>query len=448
MKTNQKERIIILGAGFAGLKLARSLQKSDYEIFLIDKHNYHQFQPLLYQVATARLEPSSVSFPLRKVFQNDDNVHIRLAEVKRIDVDNKKVVLDHFSMSYDKLVIALGSDTNYFGNNALEENTMPMKSTQEALALRNRILLTFEHAFCTPEQDLEALMNFVVVGGGPTGVELSGALAEMKKYILPKDYPDMDFSKLRIHLVEGTDATLRTMSENAQKYSEKYLRELGVEIHLNTIVKSYDGHTLSFADGRSLKTDNVIWAAGVTGVRIPGMPEEVLVRGNRIRVDRFGQVLGLKDVYAVGDIAYMETPDYPKGHPQLANVATNQALHLAGNLKRKNRGKPMIPFEYKDKGSMATVGKRKAVVDLPRFKFHGRFAWITWMAVHFWLILSVRNKVVIFINWISEYFNNDSTLRIIMRANYSKAKINLLRHRKAQTVQEGHMAYLEEVVES
>src|SRR5690606_35274887 len=210
-------------------------------------------------------------------------------------------------MKYDKLFIALGRDTNDVGNNELEEYSMPMKSTQEALALRNRILLTFEHAFCTPREDKEALMNLVIVGGGPTGVELSGALAEMKKYILPKDYPDMDFSKLRIHLVEGTDATLRTMSENAQKYSEKYLRELGVEIHLNTIVKSYDGHTLSFADGRSLKTDNVIWAAGVTGVRIPGMPEEVLVRGNRIRVDRFGQVLGLKDVYAVGDIAYMET---------------------------------------------------------------------------------------------------------------------------------------------
>lgn len=446
MGTDHKQKILILGAGFAGLKLARHLQRSDYDIFLIDKHNYHQFQPLLYQVATARLEPSNVSFPLRKVFQKIPNVHIRLAEVKYIDTINKQVHLDHFTMDYDKLVVALGCDTNYFGNTDLEKYSMPMKSTQEALALRNRILLTFEHAFCTPEEHQESLMNFVVVGGGPTGVELSGALAEMKKYILPKDYPDMDFSKLRIHLVEGTDATLRSMSENAQKYSEKYLRELGVEVHLNKMVKNYDGETLTFTDGTFLKTDNVIWAAGVTGVPVPGIPEESVVRGKRIRVDRFHRVDGLEDVYALGDIAYMETPEYPTGHPQLANVATSQARNLANNLLSELKGRDLTPYEYVDKGSMATVGKRKAVVDLPRLKFHGRFAWITWMLVHFWLILSVRNKVVVFINWISEYFNNDSTLRIIMRANYSKAKLNLLRHRKVQTVQEEHGAHLEEVV--
>lgn len=448
MSTGHKQRILILGAGFAGLKLARNLQKSDYDIFLIDKHNYHQFQPLLYQVATARLEPSSVSFPLRKVFQNNSNIHIRLAEVKEIDTQNKQVILDHFNMKYDKLVIALGCDTNYFGNRELEENSMPMKSTQEALALRNRILLTFEHAFCTPPEEKEALMNLVIVGGGPTGVELSGALAEMKKYILPKDYPDMDFSKLKIHLVEGTDATLRAMSENAQKYSEQYLNELGVEIHLNKIVKAYDGKILEFDDGGMLKTDNVIWAAGVTGIRIPGLPEESIVRGNRILVDRYSRVRGVEDVYAVGDIAYMETPDYPGGHPQLANVATNQAINLAGNLIRQQKGQELVPFEYVNKGTMATVGKRKAVVDLPRLKFHGRFAWVTWMVVHFWLILSVRNKMVIFINWISEYFNNDSTLRIIMRANYSKAKINLLGHQKPQTVKQVHAADLEEMVKS
>ncbi len=446
MNNGQKERIVILGGGFAGLKLARKLQKSNYDIFLIDKHNYHQFQPLLYQVATARLEPSSVSFPLRKVFQNNSNIHIRMAEVREIDTRNKLVVLDHFNMKYDKLVIALGCDTNYFGNKELEEYSMPMKSTQEALALRNRILLTFEHAFCTPPEDKEALMNLVVVGGGPTGVELSGALAEMKKYILPKDYPDMDFTKLRIHLVEGTDATLRAMSENAQKYSEKYLKELGVEIHLNKIVKTYDGKTLEFSDGEKLITDNVIWAAGVTGVPVPGLPSESIVRGNRILVDRFSQVQGVEDVYAVGDIAYMETPDYPHGHPQLANVATNQAINLAGNLIRQQKGQELVQFEYVNKGTMATVGKRKAVVDLPRVRFHGRFAWVTWMVVHFWLILSVRNKVVIFINWISEYFNNDSTLRIILRANYSKAKINLLGHQKPQAVEKVRAADLEEVV--
>lgn len=422
---DKKKRVVILGAGFAGLKLARDLQKSNYEIYLIDKHNYHQFQPLLYQVATARLEPSSVSFPLRRIFQNDKNVHIRLSEVERVDLEKKLVETEHFNLHYDKLVVALGCDTNYFGNEELEKFSMPMKSSQEALALRNRILLTFEYAFNAPKEDHEGLMNFVVVGGGPTGVELSGALAEMKKYILPKDYPDMDFSQLRIHLVEGTDATLRTMSENAQKYSEKYLKELGVTVHLNKMVKSYDGNKLLFNDDSSLETDNVIWAAGVKGIRIPGLRDDLIAKGNRIKVDCFNQVQGVTDVYAIGDIAFMETEIYPHGHPQLANVATNQAAHLAENLNRIEQGEEMKPFEYINKGTMATVGKRKAVVDLPNWKFQGRFAWITWMIVHFWLILSVRNKLVIFINWISNYFNNDSTLRIIMRANYSKASLNL-----------------------
>lgn len=426
MKSNTKERIVILGAGFAGLKLARKLRKSDYEIFLIDKFNYHQFQPLLYQVATARLEPSSVSFPLRKVFQKDENVHIRLAEVKRVDPAEKRIYTDHFSLGYDKLVIAMGADTNYFGNAELEEYSMPMKSTVEALALRNRILLTFERTFCTPKKDHSALMNFVVVGGGPTGVELSGALAEMKKYILPKDYPDMNFDDLKIRLVEGTGATLGAMSEKSQKYSEKYLRELGVEVHLNKMVESYDGHNLIFTDGDRMETNNVIWAAGVTGVPVPGLPQEVMAKGNRIRVNRYNKVEGMSDVYAIGDIAYMETPKYPNGHPQVANVAINQATNLGNNLIKHLKGKSIVPFEYKDKGSMATVGKRKAVVDLPNLKFKGRFAWVTWMLVHFWLILSVRNKLIIFVNWVTDYFQNDSTLRIIIRANRSKTdqKIN------------------------
>lgn len=426
MKSDKKERVVILGAGFAGLKLARKLRKSNYEIFLIDKYNYHQFQPLLYQVATARLEPSSVSFPLRRVFQKNKNVHIRLAEVQRIDPEMQRIFTDHFSLGYDKLVIALGVDTNYFGNKELEEFSMPMKSTVEALALRNRILLTFERTFCTPKKDHSALMNFVVVGGGPTGVELSGALAEMKKYILPKDYPDMNFDELKIRLVEGTGSTLGAMSEKAQEYSEKYLRELGVEVHLNKMVKSYDGHNLVFTDGDRMETNNVIWAAGITGIHIPGLPEEVLARGNRIKVNRYNQVAGHPDIFAIGDIAYMETPKYPEGHPQVANVAINQAENLGKNLRKALKGEEMTPFEYKDKGSMATVGKRKAVVDLPNLKFKGRFAWVTWMLVHFWLILSVRNKLIIFVNWVSDYFQNDSTLRIIIRANRSKTdqKIN------------------------
>ncbi|WP_236978661.1 NAD(P)/FAD-dependent oxidoreductase [Membranihabitans maritimus] len=416
-----KKRIVILGAGFAGLKLARELKQSDNKIFLIDRHNYHQFQPLMYQVATSRLEPSSISFPLRKVFQHEKNVHVRLATVEGIDTYSKMVYTNNFDIKYDKLIIAIGCTTNYFGNERLKEYAMPMKSVTESMALRNRILLTFEKALYTPEKDLKAMMNFVIVGGGPTGVELAGAIAEMKKFILPKDYPDMDFSNLNIFLIEGTDATLISMSENAQKFSRKYLEELGVIVKTNTLVSDYDGDVVTFQDGGKIETKNVVWAAGVKGNLLDGLKGDYLVRGNRLKVDRFNEIEGLEDVYAIGDIAYMETEKYPRGHPQLANVAINQAKNLAQNIIKGNDNKDKwTPFEYIDKGSMATVGKKRAVVDLPNYKFQGWFAWITWMAVHFWLILSVKNKLVIFINWMMSYFNNDSTLRIILRAKKSK----------------------------
>ncbi|GAA5219723.1 NAD(P)/FAD-dependent oxidoreductase [Membranihabitans marinus] len=416
----EKKKIVIIGGGFAGLKLARELKGSGFRVVLIDKHNYHQFQPLMYQVATSRLEPSSIAFPLRKVFQYEKDIHIRLAEVERIDTDLKKVYTDQFIMDYDKLVVAVGATTNYYGNEELKKFAMPMKSVQESMALRNRILMTFERAICMSEDESLPLMNFVVVGGGPTGVELAGALAEMRKYILPKDYPDRDFSMMKIYLLEGAQATLGSMSKNAQKYSQLYLEELGVIVKTNTIVESYDGTEVVFKGGGSILTKNLIWAAGVKGNTLPGLPKDSIVRGGRYKVDRYQAVAGLKDVYAIGDIAYMETEKYPHGHPQLANVAISQAQNLAQNLMNEEKGGVLNAFEYKDKGSMATVGKRRAVVDLPNVKFQGWFAWLTWMAVHFWLILSVKNKLTIFINWMMSYFNNDSTLRIILRANRSK----------------------------
>lgn len=415
-----KEKIVIIGAGFAGLKLARELTNENFKVVLIDKHNYHQFQPLMYQVATSRLEPSSIAFPLRKIFQHKRDIHIRLAEVLKIDPETRKIYTDRFVTNYDKLVIAVGATTNYYGNQNLEKYAMPMKSVQDSLALRNRILLTFERAVCLNSEDALPLLNFVVVGGGPTGVELAGALAEMRKYILPKDYPDYDFSRMKIYLFEGTDTTLGTMSANAQKYSKKYLEELGVIVKTNTIVKDYNGDVVTFNEGETIATKNLIWAAGIKGNIIPGIPAEVIVKGGRLKVDRYQGILGVKDIYAIGDIAYMETEKYPKGHPQLANVATSQAKVLAKNFIRQQKGQSLLPFEYKDKGSMATVGKRRAVVDLPAIKFQGWFAWLTWMTVHFWLILSVRSKMVIFINWMISYFSNDSTLRIILRANRSK----------------------------
>lgn len=410
-----KKRVIIVGAGFGGLKLARDMSKCPFEIFLIDKYNYHQFQPLMYQVATARLEPSSISFPLRKVFQHSKNVRVRVAEVNAINPDAKTVETTIGTLSYDYLVLAQGCTTNYFGNKELESHAFPMKSVPEALQLRNRILQTFEDALVTPPENMQALLNFVIVGAGPTGVELAGALAEMKRNILPKDYPDKDFSALNVYLLEGSPHVLNAMSAESKQTAKKYLEDLGVIVQTETIVDRYDGKVVTLKNGDTIPTLNVIWAAGVTGNRIPGIPDGAYTRGNRIVTNRFAEVKGLPDVYAIGDIAYMETPQYPTGQPQVASVAIAHAKFLAEHFRRLAEGKTLEEFEYKDKGSMATVGKRKAVVDLPWFSFQGRFAWLTWMFVHLILLLSVRNRVLVFITWAYSYFTNDSTLRVLLK---------------------------------
>ncbi len=412
---DNRKKIVIIGAGFGGLRLAQDLRKLNYQIFLIDKNNYHQFQPLMYQVATARLEPASISFPLRKVFQYCKNTHIRIASAEEIDTENKVVKTSIGDYPYDYLVLAQGCRTNYFGNDELEKHAFPMKSVPEAIQLRNRILQTFEDAVITNPKDLQFLLNFIIVGGGPTGVELAGALAEMKKNILPKDYPDKDFSKLAIYLLEGSPNVLNAMSADSKKKSREYLEELGVIVQTETIVESYDGRTVKLKGGESIEAKNVIWAAGITGNNILGIPETAYTRGGRLTVDRFNCIKGLPDVFAIGDISYMETPKYPNGHPQVASVAIEQAKVLASNFKRLSKNETLDEYEYHDKGSMATVGKRKAVVDLPKFSFQGRLAWFTWMFVHLMLILSVKNKLSIFINWMFSYFNNDSTLRVLIR---------------------------------
>jgi NADH dehydrogenase len=408
------KRIVILGAGFAGLQLARQLSNTAYEITLIDRYNYHQFQPLFYQVATARIEPSSISFPLRKIFQKKENIHVRLAEIKEINTAQNTVNTSEGEFPYDHLIVATGCTTNFFGNKEIEEKSFPMKSTTEAMALRNRILLNFEDALNASEDELKAILNIVVVGGGPTGVELAGALAEMKKNVLPKDYPDMDFSQLHVYLLEGSPVTLGPMSKASQQKSQQYLEQLGVQVWTEAVVESYDGHTVRLKDGRNILTRNLIWAAGVTGNVPGGFSKDIIQRGNRLKVDRYNKVDGFDNIYAVGDIAYMETPKYPKGHPQVANVAINQAKLLGKNFKLALNNGNWKEFEYKDPGSMATVGKRKAVVDLPKFSFQGRLAWFTWMFLHLMLILSVRNKLFIFINWAISYFTNDTTLRLIL----------------------------------
>ena len=409
------KKLVILGAGFAGLQLARRLQKHDLEITLIDQYNFHQFQPLFYQVATARLEPSSISFPLRKVFQRRKNVHVRVAKVSNVDLTAQEVHTEEAgSFSYDYLVIATGCTSNFFGNKNIEQHAFPMKSTPEAITLRNRILLNFEEALSAAPDELEPIMNIVVAGGGPTGVELAGSLSEMKRNVLPRDYPDMNFSAINIYLVEGSPHTLNVMSEPSKQKSQQYLEQMGVKVWTNTLIKDYDGKVVTMNDGRTIRTHNLIWAAGVTGNVPTGIPKEMLVRGNRIKVDETSKVVGTENVYALGDISYMEQKDFPNGHPQLANVANNQAKHLAKNIRRILKGETTTPFKYRNPGTMATVGKRRAVVDLPFISFQGVLAWLTWMFLHLMLIVSVKNRLFIFINWAISYFTNDTTLRLIL----------------------------------
>lgn len=405
------KRIIIIGGGFAGLKLARELKNTDNEIWLIDKNNFHQFQPLFYQVATAGLEPSSISFPLRKVFQGYKNVHIRVTEVTSIDPDKNSISTPIGDFTYDKLIIATGATTNFFGNKSIETNSIPMKSVNEALYLRNKILQNFEDAIPAKDGEKQALMNIVVVGGGATGVEVSGALAEMKKNILPKDYPELDFKKMNIYLIEAGTKTLSAMSEESSKKSREYLEKLGVNVWTETQVKGFDGNVVELGNGKTIPTKTVIWSAGITGNIIKGLPESSITKGNRFIVDRTNLIEGFKNIYAIGDIAWMKTEKFPKGHPQVATVAIEQGKHLARNIKNNTSE----PYEYSDKGSMATVGRNLAVVDLPNWKFQGFFAWLFWMTLHLFLILGVKNKLITFLNWVWNYFTFDASLRLIIK---------------------------------
>lgn len=415
MELSQKQKVLIVGAGFAGINLAKKLDPDLFEVLLMDKVNHHQFQPLFYQVATSQLEPSTISFPIRYIFQKHKHVRIRIAELQRVDVGSKTAYSSIGEFRYDYLVLALGCKTNFFGNEQIKKHALPLKTTYEAITIRNHILVNFEKIINEQEQLPAGLKNIVIVGAGPTGVEMAGALAELRNTILPKDYHRIDFSDLRVILVEGSPNTLNSMSENSRKHSRKFLERLGVEIWTETFVKSYDGKVLETQDGKSLETNTVIWSAGVTPNKIEGLPEEVYVRGGRIAVDRQNRVKGLDGVFVLGDMAYMETPKYPNGHPQLANVAINQALCLATNLKRSLQGKKQEAYEYKDLGSMATIGRNKAVVDLPFWKFKGVFAWFVWMFLHLMLILTVRNKLIIFINWTIAYFSRNTALRIILK---------------------------------
>ena len=421
-------KVIIIGGGFGGLRLARKLSnRAGFEITLIDRFNYHQFQPLFYQVATAGLDASNISFPIRKVFQQSKNIQFRLAEVKQVLPQDKKLVTDVGTFEYDALVIATGADTNFFGNLQLAEHAFPMKSTVEALQLRHRLLHNFEDALVAKDagdkSKLQRLMNIVVVGGGPTGVELSGAIADMKRYQLPKDYPELDFSNMNIYLLEGTGRTLAAMSEKSSSDSQRYLEKLGVTVMTNALLKEYDGQRALLQDGKQIETSLLIWAAGIKGNVPEGIGTDLIARGNRIKVDRQCRVIGQSSIFAIGDVAYMEEPAWPNGHPQVAPVAMQQADMIAYNLRRiemKSGQDQLMDFVYNDKGSMATVGRNLAVVDVPKPKLHfkGFFAWMIWMGLHLMLILGVKNRFFVFCNWLYNYFTYDQNLRLIFKEFY------------------------------
>ncbi len=411
----KKKKIIVVGAGFAGLQLVEHLDETLFEILLIDKLTHHQFQPLFYQVATSQIEPSSISFPLRKIFQKKNNLQIRLTEVQSINSNLNQIQTDIGNFDYDQLILATGCKSNFFGNPNLEHYCYGLKTTYDAIKIRNALLLGFEEWISAEDQEKEFLFNIVIVGGGPTGVELAGSLAEIKKTILPKDFPQMDFNKLKIILLEGSPHTLNSMSDFAKNASKQYLEELGVSVQTGVFVKNYDGRVITLNNEETIKSKLVIWAAGVTGNIINGINESAIVNKSRFRVNRYNLIEGYQNIYALGDIALMETPKYPKGHPQLANVAINQAKNLAKNLKSGLLNKPLAEYEYSNLGTMATIGKHKAIVDLPFIEFKGRLAWFIWMFLHLMLILSVRNKLIIFIHWAWNYFTKDTSLRLILK---------------------------------
>ncbi|MBL7944264.1 MAG: NAD(P)/FAD-dependent oxidoreductase [Flavobacteriales bacterium] len=408
-------RVVIIGGGFGGINLAKKLDTTEFQVVLLDKHNYHTFQPLLYQVATAGIEPGSIAYPFRKVFAGKPNFFFRMAEVQEVRAAQNEVVTNIGALRYDYLVIATGAKTNFFGLKNLEANAMAMKTVSEALDIRSLLIQNFEKALLTDNlREREALMSVVIVGGGPTGVELAGALSELKKDILPKDYPDLDVRVMDIHLIDSNARVLKEMTEKSSAKALTYLRNMGIHVWLNVRVTDFNGAQVNCNNGQSLNAATVIWAAGVTGAIPAGLTQDPPSPG-RLTVDEAGRVKGFINVFAIGDVAKMESAALPHGHPMMAQPAMQQGVWLASNLLRLKKGTSTVPFVYKNLGSMATVGRNKAVTELPSMKLYGWLAWAAWLFVHVYQLIGFRNKVVVLWNWMHNYLRHSRDLRLIIR---------------------------------
>lgn len=441
IQRNQKKRVVIVGGGLGGLRLAEDLYGSGMQVVLIDKNNFHQFPPLIYQIASAGIDPSSISFPFRQIFRKRKDFYFRMAEARMVDTEKKILQTSIGKIDYDYLVLAAGATTNFFGNKNIEEWAIPMKTVPEAMGLRNALLSNFERALtCATEEERQELLNVVIVGGGATGVEIAGALSEMKRYVIPYDYPDMDSSLMHIYLIEAGDRLLAGMSQDSSKKAYDFLKSMGVDIQFGKMVTDYRDHKVIMKDGTAIPTRTFLWVSGIRANAMPGISEDHLGRGFRFKVDLFNRIPGLNDVFAIGDQCLQTTdPAYPNGHPQVAQVAIQQAKNLAKNIKRINEGhaddNSLTPFKYNNLGSMATIGRNKAVVEIGKFHSQGFFAWILWLVVHLRSILGVKNKMMVLLNWLWKYVSYNDSIRMITYA--TKPREVLERMEREQTTHLG-----------
>lgn len=421
IQRNQKKRVVIVGGGLGGLRLAEDLYGSGMQVVLIDKNNFHQFPPLIYQIASAGIDPSSISFPFRQIFRKRKDFYFRMAEARMVDTDKKILQTSIGKIDYDYLVLAAGATTNFFGNKNIEEWAIPMKTVPEAMGLRNALLSNFERALtCATEEERQELLNIVIVGGGATGVEIAGALSEMKRYVIPYDYPDMDFSLMHIYLIEAGDRLLAGMSQDSSRKAYDFLKSMGVDVQFGKMVTDYRDHKVIMKDGTEIPTRTFLWVSGIRANAMPGISDDHMGRGFRFKVDQFNRIPGLDGVFAIGDQC-LQTTDaaYPNGHPQVAQVAIQQAKNLAKNLKKINEGQDesaLTAFKYNNLGSMATIGRNKAVVEIGKFRSQGFFAWILWLVVHLRSILGVKNKMMVLLNWLWKYVSYNDSIRMITYA--------------------------------